>query len=250
MDLFAGISLAQAGVVAAMALFGSLIGGIAGYGTGALMPLVLVPIAGAEMVVPTIAISSLFSNLSRALAFRSHIAWRPALLILACAVPTCVLGAYGFTLLTGRGVLIVIGSTLILSVPLRRFAHSRGLSLGTRGLAVAAMAYGFLTGGTTGAGVILLSLLMSSGLQGGAVIATDAVISIVLGLVKVSVFGVAGVIDAKVVAYAIIIGTVAFPGAFIAKLLVERMPVHFHTALLDAVVVCGGGFLIFNALTR
>ena len=39
-----------------------MVGGIAGYGTGALMPLILVPIVGAEPVVPIIAISALFTN--------------------------------------------------------------------------------------------------------------------------------------------------------------------------------------------
>jgi hypothetical protein len=38
----------------------AIIGGLAGYGTGALMPLVLVPLAGAEPVVPIIAISAIF----------------------------------------------------------------------------------------------------------------------------------------------------------------------------------------------
>jgi uncharacterized membrane protein YfcA len=250
MDIFAGVSLAQAGIVAAMALFASLVGGVAGYGTGVLMPLVLVPIAGAEAIVPIIAISALFTNSSRAAAFHRAIDWPRALTVLACAIPTCVVGAYGFTLLTGRGALIVIGLTLLLSVPLRRLARRRGLLVERRGLAFGAVLYGVLTGGTTGAGVILLSLLMAAGLQGAAVIATDAIISIVLGIVKVSVFGIAGVITPKVVAFALIIGAVAFPGAFIAKALVERMPIHVHTAMLDAVVLFGGGFLIFNAFWR
>ena len=54
---FADISLLQILLVAAVALFASVIGGLAGYGTGALMPLVLVPLVGAEPVVPIIAIS-------------------------------------------------------------------------------------------------------------------------------------------------------------------------------------------------
>ncbi len=49
---FAEISLLQLALIAAMALVASFVGGVAGYGTGALMPLVLVPIVGAEPVVP------------------------------------------------------------------------------------------------------------------------------------------------------------------------------------------------------
>jgi len=62
---FADISLGQLVLVGGMALLASIVGGLAGYGTGALMPLVLVPLIGAEPVVPIIAISSIFTNLSR-----------------------------------------------------------------------------------------------------------------------------------------------------------------------------------------
>jgi hypothetical protein len=34
----------------------------------------------------------------------------------------------------------------------------------------------------------------------------------------------------------------------LAKLIVERLPVHVHAAMLDAVVVIGGGMMIFGAL--
>ena len=54
---FADISLGQLALVGGMALLASIVGGLAGYGTGALMPLVLVPLVGAEPVVPIIAIS-------------------------------------------------------------------------------------------------------------------------------------------------------------------------------------------------
>jgi uncharacterized membrane protein YfcA len=105
-----------------------------------------------------------------------------------------------------------------------------------------------LVGGTSGSGVILLSLLMASGLEGAAVIATDAVISVVTGLIKISVFGLAGVVTAQVLAFALLIGAIAIPGAFLAKAFVERMPVHIHTAILDVAVMVGGVVMITAAL--
>jgi uncharacterized membrane protein YgdD (TMEM256/DUF423 family) len=88
---------------------------------------------------------------------------------------------------------------------------------------------------------------MAAGLEGAAVIATDAAISVVIGSVKLAVFGVAGVYDAKVVAVALLIGLVAFPGAFLARLVVKRLPIHMHTVILDAVVVMGGVIMIAGA---
>jgi hypothetical protein len=93
-------------------------------------------------------------------------------------------------------------------------------------------------------------LLMAAGLEGAAVVATDAVISIGVGIAKFGTFGLAGAITAQVIAVAILIGTVAFPGAFLAKALVAHLPVHLHTAMLDAVVVGGGAVMIFNAFAR
>src|SRR5436305_11282200 len=71
-----------------MALFASVIGGLGGYGTGALMPLVLVPLVGAEPVVPIIAISAIFTNSSRAIAYLRYADRRRALIVLACAALT------------------------------------------------------------------------------------------------------------------------------------------------------------------
>lgn len=246
-SVFADISLVQLGLVAAMAMFASVIGGLAGYGTGVLMPLVLVPIIGAEPVVPIISISALFTNSSRVVAFRKYVDLRCVLIVLAAAIPTCVLGAYGYTRLNDRGALIVIGTMLALSVPLRRLLTRRVAHLGSAGLAVGAAGFGVLAGGTAGAGIVLLSILMAAGLRGAAVIATDAAVSIVIGVVKVLVFGITGVITPQVIAFALLIGLVALPGAFVAKAIVERMPVRLHTALLDAVVLLGGAFMILSA---
>ena len=244
---FADVSLAQLLLVAGVALFASVVGGLAGYGTGALMPLVLVPLIGAEPVVPIIAISAIFTNISRFVAYFRYADRRRALIVIAAAALTTALGAYGYTRLTGAGAALVIGTMLIFSVPLRRLAKRRDVRIGDNGLAASAFGYGVVVGGTSGSGVILLSLLMAVGLEGAAVIATDAVISVATGIIKISVFGLAGVVTAQVLAFAVLIGVIALPGAFLAKAFVERMPVHIHTAILDAAVITGGVVMISSA---
>ena len=244
---FADISLLQLVLVACVALFASVIGGLAGYGTGALMPLVLVPLIGAEPVVPIIAISSVFTNISRLAAYVRYADRRRALIVFSAAALTTVLGAYGYTRLTNAGAALVIGAMLIASVPLRRVLKRRDIRLGDAGLAASAAGYGVVVGGTVGAGVILLSLLMAAGLEGAAVIATDAMISVGVSIIKISVFGLAGVVTAQVLAFALLIGAIALPGAFLARAFVERMPVHIHTAILDVDVIAGGVVMIASA---
>jgi uncharacterized membrane protein YfcA len=247
---FADISLPQLMLIAAVGVVTSLIGGVTGYGTGALMPLVLVPIVGAEPVVPIIAISATITNLSRALAFRTSIDWRRARLVVLAATPTCILGAWGYTLLSGGGAMLLIGAMLVVAVVLRRTLGRAGFKVGDRGLAVGSIGWGVVVGGTNGAGVVIMSLLMAAGLTGAAVIATDAALSVVIGIVRLTTFGAAGVATAQVIAVALLIGAATFPGAFLARLMVERLPIHVHTAMLDVVVVIGGVVMIAGAVGR
>ncbi|MBS0533070.1 MAG: sulfite exporter TauE/SafE family protein [Proteobacteria bacterium] len=244
---FADISVAQLVLVAAVALIAGIIGGVSGYGSGALMPLVLVPMVGAAPVVPIIGLAALFNNFGRVSAYLAHLDRRRAVIATVAALPTCVLGAWGYSQLTGRGAAIVIGAMLMASVPLRRVARRRNFRIDDRGLAVGSVGYGVLVGGTSGSGVIMLTLLMAVGLEGAAVIATDAMVSIGIGVVKVSVFGLNGVLTPKVIALALLTGLVSMPGAHISRLIVQRMPMHVHTAILDFVVLLGGGVMIASA---
>jgi len=247
---FADISLLQLLLVACVAFFASVIGGLAGYGTGALMPLILVPLIGAEPVVPIIAISSIFTNLSRFVAYFRYADGRRVLIVISAACITTALGAYGYTRLTNAGAALVIGVMLILSVPLRRLLKRHDIRISNTGLGVGAVGYRVMVGGTVGAGVILLSLLMAAGLEGAAVIATDAVVSLATSVIKISVFGLAGVVTPQVLAFALLIGAVSLPGAFLARTFVERMPVHIHAAILDVAVITGGVVMISSAVRK
>jgi uncharacterized membrane protein YfcA len=247
---FANVSIWQLLLVAGVALFASILGGVAGYGTGALMPLVLVPMVGAENVVPIIALAGMLTNMGRVFAYLKQVHWRKVWIVSLGAIPPCMVTAYGYTLLTGKGAQIVIGTMLILTVPLRYVMRKRALVLDDKGLFIGSVGYGTVVGGTVGAGVILLSVLMASGLAGAAVIATDAVISMTVGISRILVFGTAGAITIQTIAFALLIGVVAFPGAFLARAFVERMPIHVHTAILDAVVLVGGLVMVIGAFTR
>src|SRR6188472_3872991 len=224
MDLLQGfgdLSLAQLFLIAAVALFTSVIGGVTGYGSSALMPLVLVPLIGPEPVVPIVSISGLFNNVTRTYAFREYVDFKRGAIIMLAAIPPCMIGAYFYTKLTSAGVLIAIGAMLCASVPLRRWLAHREIKMSSGGLAAGSFIYGFLAGSTTGSGVILLSVLMASGLAGAWVVATDALVSIGVAVAKLSVFGVSGAMTPQVIALGLLIGVVAIPGAFLAKAFVE-----------------------------
>jgi uncharacterized membrane protein YfcA len=234
--------------VFAVALLGSIVGGISGYGTGLLLPLILVPLVGPVPVVPIIALGSLANNSSRLWVFRHALDRRKALLVTALALPGAALAAFGYTLLTGRAVQLLIGTVLIVMVGVRHWMRRAKHRLEGTALGAFAIGYGLAMGGTAGAGVLLVSLLMAAGLSGRAVIATDAAISLVLGALKVAVFGANGLMGARELAYAGLVALAAVPGALVARAILERLPVRVHTAILDAVVLIGGCMMLWGAL--
>jgi len=97
--------------------------------------------------------------------------------------------------------------------------------------------------------VVLLAILLAAGLQGPAVIATDAGISLILGLIKSAVFQTAGALPLSSWIMAVDIGVAALPGAFIARRLSRHLSLKAHTAILDAVVILGGSLLIVQGFS-
>lgn len=231
-------------LVAGFSFLAAVVGGIAGYGTGLILPPVLFPIVGAEAVVPIISLSALMTNTSRLIAFRSEFDLRNAMILSGCALPTCLAGAYVYTALSGEAAAVMIGLALIVLVPLRRVAEQAKWKLATSGVAVAGSGYGLMVGATSGSGVVLLSILLAAGLRGSAVIATDAGISLFLGVAKTAVFQSTGALPPSAWIMALLIGCCATPGAFLAKRLAARLPLNIHTNILDGVVILGGAMLV------
>jgi len=237
---------ASLALVAMVAFGASVLGGVTGYGTGLLLPPVLIPIIGAEAVVPVIGVASLLTNTSRVWAFRETLDIALFKRITLVAIPTTILGAYGYSLLTGPWAMLLIGTVLLLLVPLRHIARRKALFLSSRGVLGASVIYGVVVGGTAGSGVALLSILMAAGLTGMAVIATDAAISIVLGMIKSVTFTAAGALDLRLLVWAVLIGLSATPGAFIAKRFSHHLKGGTHIRILDASVLAGAIFLIIR----
>jgi uncharacterized membrane protein YfcA len=230
-----------------VAFCASVLGGLSGYGTGLVLPVFLVPLVGVTNVIPVMAVAMLLNNGSRVIAFWRDVQWLHVRRILALGLPACVAGAYSYTLLSSRWVAVLLGSFLLASVPLRRILRrarrelSPGMELG------AGAVFGYINGGMTGAGVILISILMSVGIAGSALVATDAVISVLMGLAKVALFGRLAALDLQLLLLGLLVGLCTAPGAFVARALLKRIPAGVHAWFMELVVVVGALALLWNA---
>jgi uncharacterized protein len=244
-----GIPLSTYLLVGAVAAVVSVVAGVAGYGTGLLLPLALVPAIGAEATVPVLGVTALFTNGGRILAFRNDIDWGKVLRLSLPAMPGVVIGAAFNAWLSGKGVLVVLGLTLLMMVPLRRWIGRHGALLPEWAVMPAGFLFGLLSGGTAGAGVILIAILGTFGLVGPALIATDAAISVLTGTLKTITFGTLGALTSPLVVFAIVIGLATVPGGFAARAILRVLPMTVHAALLDGVILLGGAALLWRAVS-
>ncbi len=231
-----------------MAFLAAVLGGLAGYGTGIIVPIFLAPVVGMANVVPVMAVGMLIANASRALAFWRDIHWPHARRILLAGLPACVAGAYGYTRLDAQWVALLLGTFFVASVPLRRYLARAGWRLEARGVTVAGAGFGFVNGAMTGVGLLLISTLMAAGVEGAALIGTDAIVSVIMEVAKIALFGSAARLNAELVLAGLLIGACTAPGGFVARWMLARIPIRVHTAFMEVVVLAGGASFLWRAL--
>ena len=234
-------------IVAALGIVAAVIGGMGGFGTGIVLTAALAPFIGVKAVIPVLAVAGAIINGGRFWFYRQHLQ-RPTLtLVLACALPFLVLGTWIYSVLDARAVGTVLGVVVILSVPLRRWLNHRQIALGRTGLAVGSGVFGLATGVASGVGVIMISLLLGAGMTGSAVLATDAMISIVLDICKAALFQRLSLLDEQTFVTGFVVGVATIPGSAIAAWLVNRMHAHLHVLFMEGLILVGGASLLWNS---
>lgn len=237
---------AQLAVACAVAFGASVLGGLSGYGTGLVLPVFLIPLVGVANVVPVMAVAMIINNGSRVVAFWRQIQWDHVRRLLGLGLPACVAGAFAYTLLSSAWIAVLLGGFLLASVPLRRFLHRAQFKFSPAAEVGAGAFFGFINGGLTGTGVILISILMSVGVSGGALVATDAVISVIMGLAKVVLFGSLAALNVELALLGLLVGMCTAPGAFVARALLTRIPAGIHAWFMELVVVAGALVLLWR----
>lgn len=234
-------------VVAALALGASVIGGIGGFGTGVILTAALTPLIGVKAVVPVLAVAGVIINAGRFWFYRESFDARALGIVLAASLPLLVVGAWLYSALDARAVGTILGCVVIASVPARRILKKRQVVLGTPGLAIGAGIWGLASGVASGTGMILVSTLLGAGLSGTAVLATDALATIVFDLCKALLFQRFDLLDAQAFATGAVIGLATIPGSATAKLLVNRMGARLHVLFMEGLILAGGAFMLWHS---
>jgi uncharacterized membrane protein YfcA len=233
--------------VALLAVVAATVSGMSGFGTGVILAAALVPLIGVKAVIPVLAVAGVIINAGRFWFYRTHLDRRSLTLVLAASLPFLALGTWVYSLLDVRALGTVLGLAVIAFVPLRRFLEKRKIVLGATGLAVGSGVFGFAAGIATGTGVILISLLLGTGLATPAVLATDALASIIIDLAKAALFQRFDLLDADAFFTGVVIGLASIPGSAIAAWLVNRVHAHIHVLFMEVLILAGGASMLWHA---
>ncbi|HEY5637911.1 MAG TPA: sulfite exporter TauE/SafE family protein [Burkholderiales bacterium] len=235
-------------LVALLALGAAVLGAVGGFGTGIVLTAVLVPLIGAKAVVPVLAVTGVIINAGRFWFYRKSVDLRAVAIVCGAALPTMALGTWIYASLDARTLTFVLAVFVLASIPMRRLLKRHAIQLGTRGLAAGSGVFGFASGFATGTGVILVSLLLGTGMSGTAVLATDALASIIVDLAKALLFGRFDLLNAPEAALGIAIGMCTLPGSALGAFLVARLGAHLHILVMEALIVAGGVSMLWHAV--
>jgi len=238
-------TMAWVGMVAFVA---AVVGGLGGFGTTVILSAVLTPIIGVKAVLPVLTVAGVVINAGRMFFNRDAIDWKMCRTVLLASLPAMLVGVYVFAVMPPRPLQIVLALFIAAVIPLRRWAGRRNLRLERRGVLIGGGFFGFLSGIVSGTGVFLISLLLSTGMPGPAIIATDAIISMINDSFRLAVFGGYSLIDRSTFVTGLIIGAITIPGSYFAKWLATRLAAHLHIAVIEALLLISSVYLIVSAV--
>lgn len=244
----ADVAILDLAVIGVAAFVAGTCSGMTGFGGGLLLPPILAPILGVQHVVPVLSFAMLITNAHRLVLYWKHANLKLIGIVLVTVVPAVVLGTSIYLGMPPDMIAIVLGSFLLLSIPVGRFLAKRRIQLGPVGLSLAGGCFGIISGTTPGAGMLMVPVLLGAGLVGEAFLATDASISIAVNLTKAVIFNQLGGLPLGLLAIGLVIGACTVPGNYLARWILRRTSVRLHTRLLEILVLVGGLSLLARPL--
>jgi len=234
-------------LVAVAAFSSAVFHSFSGFAGGLVLAVMLAPLLGVKETVPVVATALIISNVARIWAFRKSVAIKEYLAVFLAALPFIVLSAYIYVSLPVGVVALVLGLFLLISIPLNRTLKKKEVKVGLRGLALAGIPYGIVSGSTFGAAVMLAPFLIGAGLAGETMIGTIAILGFSLNVTKTIVFGMSPLLTSELLTMGILVGLCTMPGAYVGRWLVRNTSVRVHAQSMEIFIACGGLLFLYEA---
>ena len=225
--------------VAVIALVTSAIHGATGVAGGFLLTAALAPIVGVTPIVPLVSVSLLISHASRILLNWRDFNRSAFLSISMTAVPCIIIMASLYGRMSSSLIALVLGSVILFSIPVRRWAASRQIKTSRKTLSGVGAVYGSLSGVSIGPGMLLVPFMLGYGLRKEEFVATLAAIALLSNITRVTVFGTTDLLTSQYVLMGLLCGVMTIPGNWIGRTMLRRMTSKRHSWLVDVLTVIG-----------
>lgn len=212
------------------------ISGTVGFGGALLLLPIMTRSVGTEVAVPLLTIAQLVGNLARALFGLRSIAWKPAVVFLAPAIPAAIAGSYCFVATPKALVTRAMGVALLFFVGLKASGALK-FSMTLPRLAGAGAVVGFLSGLVGTAGPLGAAAFLALDLPPVAYVATEATTAVVMHATKMTVYTHFLSFDAKARWLALLLSLGMVLGTKVGKLTVERISVEKFRLLVAGLLV-------------
>ena len=234
------ISALQLTILLIASLITSMVHGATGIAGGFLLAAAAAPILGLQVVVPVLSITLLISHGARALfnikQFDKQTYWQ----VMVPAVPFIIVAALIYGRMSNTSIALILGTVVLLSIPLRRSAKAWKIKTSKPMLNVAGAIYGTISGVAIGPGMLLMPVLLGVGMNRQAFVATLAAIALTTNIVRSAVYGAADLLSPQTLLLGILMGLATIPGAWLGRGILRRMTDEKHIFVVEWLVVLGG----------
>ena len=223
--------------IAAASFLTGLLHGATGMAGGVVMAAILSHLIGIKAAVPVMTVALILSHLSRAIMYVRETDWAVAGRVLSFGGPMIVLGAIVFGLISAATIAILFAAFLTMSFPIKYWAMRQEIKTGPKLLAAASSVWGLLAGNVIGPGFFLAPFLLGTGMNRLTFVGTLATVTLVMNVIKMSVFGVTDLMSWELFFLGVAIGLITIPGNWVGRSVLKRMKDSDHRTIIDILTV-------------
>jgi len=236
-------------LIVLIAFITACISGVTGVAGGLLPAIFLTPIVGITTIMPVLGVMLTIGSFSRSwvnrVDFHSEVFFRIAL----PALPMVVVGGLTYAQLEANAIALLLGSVVLISIPLRRWAKSKSVKTSPLTLSCIGGVFGFLAGSAVGPGMLLIPFMLGYGLSRTSFVATMAVIATLTNATRVVTYGSVGLMTQEIILVGLLAGAATLPGNIIGRRFLRGMNNNSHSILVDIMTVIGGINFIWIGLS-
>jgi hypothetical protein len=234
-------------VLGVLGFLAGIFGGVIGFGTAVILMPALVYFYGPVQSIPVMAVIATVANLSRIFLWWRLIEWKVCFVYSLTAIPAVILGANTIVALNATLVQVILGTFLILLIPIRRWMRKQNFVLQLWHMALVGAFIGYLTGIVATTGAINTPFFLAYGLSKGAFLGTEAASTLSVLLTKGIVFRGLGLLDSTAIIQGLLIGSSVLVGSIFSKRIILTLSDRQFLQLMELVMLVSGVLIIAMA---